>query len=194
MNAVVKARKFVIVMLIGAASIAVSAEQRRGEVVLVRPPSPPIKFVGSWRPAGSTTDTRVVGTVVDISQAPVSFARVQLRDLNSGSIVAEGETNPNGEYVFTVTEPGTFVVEMVLLNRRVIALSNAGSLARYQTLNTIIQLPGRWDAATSTMSMLVSPTAFFGYGSARSMTSSTLALAADSEIRPVDGGEPVSPQ
>ena len=181
-------------MLIGAAGIAVSAEQRRGEIVLVRPPESPVKFVGTWRPAGMTTETRVIGRVLDILQAPVSYAHVQLRNLNSGTIVAEGNANANGEYAFSVIEPGTFVVEMVMSDYRVLALSNAGSLARYQTLNTVIQLPGRWDGASRSMSMLVSPTAFFGISSARSMTSSTLALAADSEIRPVDSGEPVSPQ
>jgi len=40
----------------------------------------------------------------------------------------------------------------------------------------------------------VAATSFFGVGSAHSMTSSTLALAANSEIRPVDAGESVSPQ
>ena len=31
----------------------------------------------------------------------------------------------------------------------VIALSNAGSLARYETLRTLVQLPGRWDIAAA---------------------------------------------
>jgi len=187
-------RKFIVVVLIGVAGIPLSAEQRRGEVVLVQPPASPVRFAGPWRPAGSTGETRVVGTVIDVRQVPVAYAHVQLRDLRSGVVIAEGDTNASGEYEFKVAEPGTFVVEMVLLDSRVLALSNAGSLARYQTLNTVIQLPGRWDTASRSMQMIVGATAFFGIGSARTMTSSTLALASDAAIRPVDAGEPVSPQ
>src|SRR5690349_1891635 len=126
-------RKFVIVMLIGAAGIAVSAEQRRGEVVLVRPPVSPIKFAGTWRPEGSV-NTRVVGTILDVAQIPVPYARLQLRELKSGSVVGNTESNDRGEYEFTVAEPGIFVVEMLVKEDQVIALSNAGLLARYQTL------------------------------------------------------------
>lgn len=187
-------QQFLIVALIGATGIITSAEQRRGDMVLVSPPPSPLRFVGPWRPVGSSVDTKVIGSVIDVLQAPVSYVHVQLRNLNSGSIVGESDTNANGEYEFTVLEPGTFVVEMVLSDYRVLALSNAGTLARYQTLNTVVQLPGRWNVSAGTMQMLVSPTAFFGIGNARSMTSSTLALAADAAISPVDAGEPVSPQ
>jgi hypothetical protein len=40
----------------------------------------------------------------------------------------------------------------------------------------------------------VSRSGFLGFGAASSMTSSTFALAADADIRPIDAGEPVSPQ
>ena len=187
-------RKFVIVTLVGAAGIAVSAEQRRGEVVLVRPPASPIQFAGPWRPAGVGADTRVIGSVIDIGHVPVPFAHVQLRNLTSGAVIAAKDTNANGEYAFAELEPGTFVVEMVVSDNRVVALSNAGSLSRYETLQTRIQLAGRWNPNSRSMQMLVGATAFFGIGSARSMTSSTIALAADAGFRPVDAGEPVSPQ
>ena len=50
--------------------------------------------------------------------------------------------NDNGEYEFLVDDPGTYVVEMVMVDGYVLALSNAGSLARYETLHTVVQLPG----------------------------------------------------
>lgn len=186
-------RKFVIVMLIVAAGIVVSAEQRRGEITLVRPPVSPVKFAGTWRPAGST-DTKVVGNIIDVLQTPVTYARVQLRNLKTGSVVAESQTDDNGEYSFTVIEPGTFVVEMVLANYSIVGVSNAGILSRYQTLQTMIQLPGRWNFTSGSMMMRVPATNFFGIGAASTMTSSTLAMASGAEIRPVDAGEPVSPQ
>lgn len=186
-------RKFVIVMLIGATGIVVSAEQRRGEITLVQPPVSPIKFAGTWRPIGST-DTKVVGNIIDIMQAPISYAHVQLRNLKTGSIVAQSDTNDQGEYEFTVIEPGTFVVEMVLANYAVVGVSNAGTLGRYQTLQTMIQLPGRWNVTSGMMMMRVPASSFFGIGASSTMTSSTLAMASGAEIRPVDAGEPVSPQ
>ena len=174
---------------------ATTAAQQRGEVVLVRPnASGAVKFSAPWRPAGDTGDTRVVGTVIDIRQVPVTYARVQLRDLKNGSVLATDETNDLGEYEFKLIEPGMYVVEMVMVDNYVIALSNAGSLKRYETLTTVVQLPGRWDFNSRTMFAAVNASAFFGMGSTGTMTSSTLAMAVDSEVSPNNPGEPVSPQ
>jgi hypothetical protein len=174
---------------------ATLAAEQRGDIVLVRPnASAAVKFSAPWRPAGSTGDTRVVGTVIDIRQVPVTYARVQLRDLKNGSVLASDETNDLGEYEFTLVEPGMYVVEMVMVDNYVIALSNAGSLKRYETLNTVVQLPGRWDFNSRRMYAAVNASAFFGMGSTGTMTSSTLMMAVDSEVRPINPGEPVSPQ
>jgi hypothetical protein len=136
----------------------------------------------------------VIGTVIDILQVPVAYARVQLRDLKSGIVLANGDTDQLGEYEFTQVEPGTYVVEMLVGDNYIVALSNAGTLARYATLNTVVQLPGRWDTKLRTVIGIVAVSNFFGIGSNNSMTASTLNMAADHEIRPVDAGEPVSPQ
>jgi hypothetical protein len=119
---------------------------------------------------------------------------VQLRNLKDGNILASDDTNQLGEYEFSLIEPGSYVVEMVMVDNYVIALSNAGSLARYETLQTVVQLPGRWDYATRSVIAPVNASSFFGMGSANTMTSSTLAMAVDSDIRPITAGEPVSPQ
>ncbi|HEX7827772.1 MAG TPA: carboxypeptidase-like regulatory domain-containing protein [Mycobacterium sp.] len=159
---------------------------------MVRPPSSPaVRFSTPYRPGGSTA-TRVVGAVFDVLQTPVPYARVQLRNLSNGVVLGSADTNESGEYTFDVTDPGTYVVEM-LEQQNIIALSNAGLLARYQTLKTEIRLPGRWDSNARSVSVPVSATAFFGMSSANSMSSSTLSLAANSNVSPIDPGEPVSP-
>ena len=174
---------------------ATAAAQQRGEIALVRPnASGAVRFSAPWRPSGSTGDTRVVGTVIDIGQVPVTYARVQLRDLKNGSVLATKETNDLGEYEFTLIEPGMYVVEMVMIDDYVLALSNAGSLKRYETLQTVVQLPGRWNFNSRTMYAPVNASAFFGMGSTGTMTSSTLALAMESAVSPINPGEPVSPQ
>ncbi len=106
---------------------------------------------------------------------------------------AGSEANEQGKYLFEIVEPGTYVVEMVLVDGYIVALSNAGSLAWYETLQTVIQLRGRWDTATRNVVMAQNMTAFAGMSSATTMTAATLTLAVAQNIAPVDAGEPVSP-
>jgi hypothetical protein len=152
-----------------------------------------VNFAQPWRPGGLSTTTKVIGTVIDIRQVPVAKATVQLRNLDTGNVEQTTESDDEGGYAFDLEDPGTFVVEMVMLDGHVIALSNAGSLARYETLQTVVQLPGRWDGLTRSMIMPQSLTNFFGMSSATSMTATTITIAADANITPANPGVPVSP-
>jgi len=157
------------------------------------PPESTLKFVQAWRPASVTGQTQIIGMVIDILHAPVANAKVRLRNLNTGRIEQLAETNELGEYVFAVVEPGTYVVEMVMIDGTIIALSNAGSLLRYETLQTLVQLPGRWNIATRRMVLTQNLSDFVGLSSALSMTAATLTMAVEQNITPLDSGEPVSP-
>lgn len=152
-----------------------------------------VRLAERWRPESGPAATRIVGTVVDIYLTPVAHARVQLRDLTNGRVVQLLTADGNGAYAFTVADSGTYVVEMVLADGYVIALSNAGSPARYETLQTLIQLPGRWDAPTSRVQLAQDPTQYFGMSAQTTMTAATLQLAMDLDVAPADPGEPVSP-
>lgn len=187
------ARNLLAVVLFTTLGMSASAEQRRDVQLIPPTASPAVRLSAPLRPA-SPNATRVIGTILDISQVPVSYVKVQLRDLGTGLVLAKSDSNEMGEYAFDVAEPGTYVVEMVVLDNYVLALSNAVALKRYETSTTEIRLAGRWDFSTRTMFMPASPTAFFGMGSANSMTSSTLTLASDADVSPIDAGEPVSPQ
>ena len=157
------------------------------------PPTPfGVTFAQPWRPAGITGDTIISGRVIDIGQVPVAHAKVQLRSLVTGSVQQEGESDEFGEYQFTVDAPGTYVVEMVTVEGYVIGLSNAGSLARFETVRMQVQLPGRWDTQLRHMIMPQSTTSFLGMSAQSTMTSATLTMAADLNIAPVNSGEPVS--
>lgn len=158
------------------------------------PPDSSLKFVQVWRPTTTVTgQTQIIGVVIDIRQIPVAHAKVRLRNLNTGRVEQDAETNDKGEYAFQILEPGTFVVEMVLTDGRIIALSNAGALARYETLQTVVQLPGRWDIASNTMEFTTNVSNFVGMSSALTMTAATLTLAVEQNVTPLDAGEPVSP-
>ena len=146
-----------------------------------------------YTPEGTRRATRVVGTVIDIGQVPVAHAKVILRDLVTGKAEQEGESNDNGEYEFTVLQPSTYVVEMQMMDGSILALSNAGALGRSETLNTVVQLPGRWEAGRAQMVMPQNLSNYFGMSAQTSMTAATLQAASDQNIKPADAGEPVSP-
>jgi hypothetical protein len=174
------------------ASVTIAGQSR--SVQRVPPPPPSARLAEPWRPATSSTGvTRIIGTVIDIRQVPVAYARVQVRNLITGQIADQSQANENGEYDFVIEQPSTYVVEMTMVDGYVLALSNAGMLARYETLHTVVQLPGRWDSTLNSMSIPQNPVNFLGMSAATTMTAATLALAAEMNVAPVDAGEPVSP-
>ena len=171
--------------------LTVAGLDAQGTATLVRQRQG-LRFAEPWRPVNTTGETRIVGHVIDIRQVPVPYARVQLRNLMNGTVLQESASDANGEYQFTVDEPGTYLVEMLLVDDKVLALSNAGTLARFETLQTVVQLPGRWEG-TRGMVMPQQMLAFFGMSAATTMTARTVEIALEQSIQPVDAGEPVSP-
>jgi hypothetical protein len=184
----VKKSLSVAVMGLILAGIIVSADQS-----FVPPPSG-LKFSEQWRPAGSQGDTRVIGTVIDIRQEPVARVKVQLRNLDTGTVTETAVTDDNGEYEFLIEMPSSYVVEMVLVDGYIISLSNAGSVARYETLQTVIQLPGRWDSVRQNLLPNQTTFGFVGVSSEITMTATTMSIAVNQDISPIDAGEPVSPE
>lgn len=150
-------------------------------------------YTDAGRPDGDTSETRVIGTVIDILQVPVPRVRVQLRNLDTGNVVGQGETDDRGEYEFNDEEPGSYVVEAVQTDGWVVALSNAGALFRYKTLATFVQLPGQWDFDRRTLIRDRRVWTFFGMSSRTTMTATTIQIAVEQEVAPVDPGVPVSP-
>lgn len=176
--------------------IGVSAAAGQGVIRREDPPPPgreiersAVNFSGRV----GTGPTRVLGTVIDIRQIPVSNVRVQLRNLDTGEVEQSADSNSMGEYEFTLDESGTYVVEMLMVDGYVVALSNAGSLARSETLQTVVQLPGRWDFGTRTMVTEQNMSTFFGMSAETTMTASTIQIAVAQDIQPADSGTPVSP-
>lgn len=180
----------VVCAALGATSTGLLAQS--GSIRLVPPTAQGVKFAQPWRPAGAGGDTRIIGTVIDIRQTPVAYVKVQLRSLVTGNVEEEVESNENGEYEFAVGDPGTYVVEMTMVDGYVVALSNAGSLARYETLRTVVQLPGRWDTQLRNVIMPQNNSAFLGMSAQTTMTAATLTLAVDANIAPINPGEAVS--
>ena len=186
-------KKLIVALALATLCATSSGLLAQSGTIRLAPPAPAgVKFAQPWRPAGISGNTMVVGTVIDIGQVPVAYAKVQLRSLVTGTVEQEGESNELGEYEFAVEVPGTYVVEMVTVDGYVAALSNAGSLARYDTLRTLIRLPGHWNTQLRNMVMPRNTASFLGMSAQSTMTSATLNLALDMHIAPVNSGEPVS--
>jgi hypothetical protein len=170
--------------------LAAAGLDAQGTVTLVQQRQG-IRLAEPLRPANTSGDTKIIGQVVDIRQVPVAYARVQLRSLINGTVQQESSADGNGKYQFLVDTPGTYVVEMVQVDGYILALSNAATLARFETLQTVVQLPGRWDATRMVMPQHL--TNFIGMSAANTMTAQTVKIAFEQSIQPVDAGEPVSP-
>jgi len=174
--------------LIVAVGAGVTAQQRA-----LAPGETSLKFVEVWRPTTVSGPTQIIGSVIDIRQIAVANVKVRLRNLRTGKIEMETESDDQGNYAFDVVEPGSYVVEMVMTDGTIIALSNAGALARYETLQTVVQLPGRWNVVNRNVEMVQKVSDFVGLSSALTMTATTLNMAVEQNITPLDPGEPVSP-
>ena len=165
---------------------------QRTSVRLVQPPAPGVRLIEAWRPANTNAGTKIIGTVLDSRQQPVAYAKLRLRNLTTGSVEQEGRSNGSGLFEFVVETSGTYVVEMVMVDGYVVALSNAGAVLRYETLQTVIRLPGQWDASRGTMQFPQNPSTFLGMSAATTMTAATISMAVVENVTPMDAGEPVS--
>ena len=152
-----------------------------------------VRLAERWRPADATGDARIIGVVLDVRRVPVAYARLQLRNLLTSAVEQQTIADGNGAYEFTVSNPSTYVVEMVTVSGYIVALSNAGSVGRYETLQTAVRLSGRWDAQNGRVVPPQNVGDYFGMTSQATMTAATLGLATDLNIATSDPGEPVSP-
>lgn len=171
------------------AFFAASAVAQRAFV----PPPGSVRLLERYHPPGSNGETKIVGAVVDIMQEPVKNARLRLRNLTTGNVEQEGTSDENGAFQFTVLESGTYVVEMVMVDGYVVALSNATSVGRFETMMTRVTVPGRWNAPQQRVVYTQNMAAYLGVSGQLSMTAETLELAVEQNITPKDAGEPVSP-
>lgn len=98
--------------------------------------------------AGARTTT-VFGYVWDARNVPIAFANVRLRNVVTGRVEANAVAADNGEFSFDNLEGGTYVIEYVDQNTKVLAVGHVFSVAPGETVATFIRLANRlpWFAA-----------------------------------------------
>jgi hypothetical protein len=101
------------------------------------------------RTASAGLATTVFGFVWNANNEPIAFAHVRLRNVTTGRAEAMAVATDSGEFTFEHLEGGTYVIEYVDGNGKVLAVGHVFSVSRGETVATFIRLGSRssWFAA-----------------------------------------------
>jgi len=122
----------------------------------------------------------IVGQVLNSDHTPLAFARVRLRNLDTGGIVGKTSADHLGEFEFVVPTRGNYVAELFDETGRVLAAGEALTVEIGQTVGTLIVLPARGPSLA----------ALFGNSAA-----AIVSAAAGAGIAAVSAtGQPLSPE
>lgn len=102
------------------------------------PPGPSPARVGAT--PGGTGLTSVVGTAWRVDNSPISGAHLQLRNLVNGKVQAQAVANEAGQFTFSNIEGGTYVVELLGLNGKIVSVGHAFVIAPGETVATFVRL------------------------------------------------------
>ena len=81
---------------------------------------------------------KVGGTVRDAQGQPLPNAKLQLRNVDTGQVVARARAAGNAAYEFTAVPPGHYIVEIVDDADRVIGLSAASAVTAGRAVTGLI--------------------------------------------------------
>jgi hypothetical protein len=85
----------------------------------------------------------VRGVVWNGDNSPIAKAKVRLRNLDTGRIVAASETSTDGQFIFGAVAKGSYLVELVSDTGKVLAVGPAFRVEPEQTVSTVVRLPTR---------------------------------------------------
>jgi hypothetical protein len=93
--------------------------------------------------AASSGSGSVRGVVWNADNTPLPNAKVRLRNLHTGRVDAAAAANENGQFRFDSLESGSYVIELVGPDGRVIALGQSFRVEPGETVATFIRLGAR---------------------------------------------------
>lgn len=102
------------------------------------PPARTPARVGAVTVAGGTTS--VLGVAWTVDNTPIPDARVQLRNLVSGKVEAKAVADDAGQFIFSPIEGGTYVVELLGDNDKILTVGHAFVIAPSETVATFVRL------------------------------------------------------
>jgi len=91
----------------------------------------------------ASTDTLIHGNALTSTNTALSDAPVRLRDARTGRIVSQMRTDKSGLFAFRQLDPGSYIVELVGQDQRVLAASEILNVNGGDTATAIVRLPFR---------------------------------------------------
>jgi len=85
----------------------------------------------------------VRGVAWNSDNSPIPSAKVRLRSLDNGRVASNGQTTDAGQFSFGDVTPGTYAVELVSENGKVLAVSQSFRIEPGQTVSTVVRLTSR---------------------------------------------------
>jgi len=123
--------------------IAIAACLAGGTPALLRAagnPAPPAAMASSARATAATT---ILGSAWNADNSPIPEAKLRLRSVITGRIEAATIADAAGQFVFSKVEGGTYVVELVNEDGRVLTVGRPFVAMRGETVATFVRLGAR---------------------------------------------------
>jgi hypothetical protein len=122
---------------LGAVALVVACALATPSPAAAIPPGRTPARVGAGPGAGGTS---VLGVAWKVDNTPIANARVQLRNLVNGKVEANAVADQVGQFSFPRIEGGTYVVELVGENGRILTVGHAFVIAPGETVATFVRL------------------------------------------------------
>jgi hypothetical protein len=87
--------------------------------------------------------TTILGAAWHADNTPIPGARLRLRNLHSGRLIAHTVANDSGRFVFDSIEGGSYVIELVSESGKVLATGQSFAVAPGETIATFVRLASR---------------------------------------------------
>jgi hypothetical protein len=113
------------------------------------------------RAAGTLSNalTVIQGNALSSANAPLPDALVRLRDAHFGRVIETRLTDKSGMFEFKVVDPGTYIVELLGQDQRVLAASQILNVNAGDAVSAIVKLPSRMTPSSGLLNSAIAPLA-----------------------------------
>jgi hypothetical protein len=154
-----------------------------GSAVFAQQPPSTTSHASTLAGGHSTILTIIQGNALSSTNAALPDVAVRLRDARTGRIVAATRTDKSGLFTFRPIDPGSYVVELVGEDQRVLAAGEILNINAGDTASAVVKLPFRLQPYAGVL----------GHTAASAMLV-TATAAATGVLASQVAGEPVSPR
>jgi hypothetical protein len=89
------------------------------------------------------TQARIVGVAWYADETPIPHARLRLRNISTGRVVAHTVASRSGRFEFAGAPPGLYAVELVDEHGNVLTVGHSFTLGKKDTVTTFVRLGTR---------------------------------------------------